>query len=123
MSTGRRLAPSGAGCLSEEARVSDRERLGRLSESLKTTRPMSRPRPSAAGVFVQTACAFNFTRADCKAWMRGTAFHDIHIEPLAVGQSMVGLKYHSQLLPLDPVWGVRSYHLFRPTIDWSIVKG
>ena len=47
-----------------------------------------RGRPS-----VMTAGGFDFTGADCIAWMRETGFRDLRVEPLAAEQSMVvGIK-------------------------------
>lgn len=48
---------------------------------------------SSLNMLLLNAHGFNFTGADCKRWMQESGFRDIHIEPLAVGHSMVvGIK-------------------------------
>jgi O-methyltransferase domain/Dimerisation domain len=44
---------------------------------------------ASLNMLVMTAGGFDFTAADCIAWMRETSFRDMRVEPLAAEQSMV----------------------------------
>jgi len=48
---------------------------------------------SSLNMLLMRTGGFDFTGADCIAWMRETGFRDIRVEPLTAGQSMVvGIK-------------------------------
>jgi SAM-dependent methyltransferase len=47
---------------------------------------------SSLNMLLMTAGGFDFTAADCIGWMREVGFHDMRLEPLVAGQSMVVAK-------------------------------
>ena len=54
---------------------------------------------ASLNMLIMTAGGFDFTGADCIAWMQGSGFHDMRVEQLTTEHSMViGMKSagHSQ---------------------------
>jgi len=54
---------------------------------------------ASLNMLIMTAGGFDFTGADCIAWMQGAGFHDMRVEQLTTEHSMViGMKSagHSQ---------------------------
>jgi SAM-dependent methyltransferase len=47
---------------------------------------------SSLNMLLMTDGGFDFTAADCIGWMREAGFHDMRVEPLVAGQSMVVAK-------------------------------
>ena len=44
---------------------------------------------ASLNMLIMTAGGFDFTGSDCIGWMRDAGFHDMWVEPLASGQSMI----------------------------------
>ena len=47
---------------------------------------------SSLNMLLMTAGGFDFTMADCIAWLREAGFRDMRVEPLVAGHSMIVAK-------------------------------
>ena len=47
---------------------------------------------SSLNMLIMTAGGFDFTAADCVGWMQEAGFHDLRVEPLVTGHSMIVAK-------------------------------
>jgi len=69
--------PSGGAVIVHEHFIDDDRRVGTVGLL------------ASLNMLIMTAGGFDFSVADCKAWMAEAGFHHMRVEPLAAGQAMV----------------------------------